>query len=538
MPINFNKTFEKRGAVCFLIIIFFFFVAILRLATICSKDYREVQAKQSAYRLSVGAARGTVFDCNMVPITNSDKKIIAAVSPTPRAITCISSILSGDYLADTLDALKSGKPVLCEVPRIVECDGIEYVTSYTHNNSDTPAIHLIGYTNSDNIGVCGIEKAYNDYLYSGDNLDFVYSSDGLGNILSGVKPYVENSGFAMSNGVITTLDINIQNITEKAADNLERGAVIVCDSKSGEIKAMVSRPDFDCTNITAYLNREDSPMLNRALCAYSVGSVFKPCVAAAGIKKGHSSLVHNCTGSIMIGDRDFKCHKHSGHGVTNLTNAIAFSCNTYFYSLGLSLGGDAIYNMASSLQFGSQIELANGILAAKGNLPDKSALINSGNLANFSIGQGGLLLSPVALLNLYNAIANGGEYSSPSIVKSTLKSGIKNDIQKISTTRVFDSDTAEILKKALCEVLNSGTAADEKPTLTTAAGKTSTAQTGKYEGEREINRSWFCGFFPAENPRYTVIVLSEDSASGNASCAQIFSQIADDVTVLFGTTVS
>ncbi len=538
MPINFSRTFEKRGAVCFLIIIFFFFIAILRLAIICSKDYKEVQAQQSSYRLSVGAARGTIFDCNMVPITNNDKKIIAAVSPTPRAITCISSILSGDYLADTLEALKGGKPVLCEVPHIVECDGIEYTTAYTHNNSDTPAIHLIGYTNSDNIGVCGIEKAYNDYLYSGENLDFVYSADGLGNILGGVKPFVENAGFAMSNGVVTTLDINIQNITERAADNLERGAVIVGDAKSGEIRAMVSRPDFDCTNVAAFLNREDSPMLNRTLCAYSVGSIFKPCVAAAGIKKGYASLVHNCTGSITIGDRAFKCHKHSGHGVTNLTNAIAFSCNTYFYNLGISLGGDAVHNMASALQFGSQIELANGICAAKGNLPNKNTLINSGNLANFSIGQGGLLLSPVALLNLYNAIANGGEYLAPSIVKSTLKNGIKENSKKNAATRVFDSDTAEMLKTALCEVLNSGTAADEKPTLTSAAGKTSTAQTGKYDGDREINRSWFCGFFPAENPQYTVIVLSEDSASDNASCAEIFSQIADDITVLFGTTVS
>lgn len=538
MPINFNKTFEKRGAICFLIIIFFFFIAILRLAVICSKDYREVQAQQSSYRLSVSAARGTIFDCNMIPITNNEKKIIAAVSPTPRAITCISSILSGDYLTETLEALKSGKPVLCEVPRIVECDGIEYTTAYTHNNSDTTAIHLIGYTNSENIGICGIEKAYNDYLYSGGNLDFVYSADGLGNILGGVKPYVENEGFAMSNGVITTLDINIQNIAEKAADNLERGAVLVCESASGEIKASVSRPDFDCTDIAPFLNRTDSPMLNRTLCAYSVGSVFKPCVAAAGIKKGYGKALHNCTGSIMIGDRAFKCHKHSGHGITNLTNAIAFSCNTFFYNLGITLGGDAVYNMASALQFGTKIELAKDIFAAKGNLPDKSTLINGGNLANLSIGQGGLLLSPVALLNLYNAIANGGEYYSPSIVKSTLKNGIRDDSKKSSATRVFDEDTAKTLKNALCEVLKSGTASDEKPMLTTAAGKTSTAQTGKYDENREINRSWFCGFFPAENPKYTVIVLSEDSASGNASCAEIFSLIADEITVLFRTTVS
>ncbi len=530
MSYNFKKTFEKRSAVCFLIIISFFFVAILRIAVISTKDYESVAVRQSSYRLSAGAARGTIFDCNMIPITNSEKKIIAAVSPTPRAITCISNILSGEYLTATLEALKNGKPVLCEVPRIVECDGISYTTVYKHNSADTLAKHLLGYTNSDNVGVSGIEKAYNDYLYSGKNVDFVYTKDGLGNILEGIKPTVENENFAKSNGVITTLDINIQNIAEEAANSLERGAIIVCEAKSGEIRALLSRPDFDCTNVAEFLNREDSPLLNRALCAYSVGSVFKPCVAAAGIKSGFSGITYNCTGTMKIGNRNFNCHKHSGHGKTTIVNAIAFSCNTFFYNLGLKIGGEAIYNTASSLQFGSKIEIADTICTAKGNLPDKNTLINMGNLANLSIGQGSLLLSPVALLNLYNAIACDGEYVSPTSIKSTLKNGRMEDVKKSASTRVFDETSAEILRNSLREVLLSGTAAEEKPKLTTAAGKTSTAQTGKYEGDREINRSWFCGFFPAESPKYTVIVLSEDSLMGETSCAKIFSQIADNIT--------
>ena len=94
----------------------------------------------------------------------------------------------------------------------------------------------------------------------------------------------------------------------------------------------------------------------------------------------------------------------------------------------------------------------------------------------------------------------------------------------------MEKETAEILREDLKEIFVSGTAKDYRPDTTTAAGKTATAQTGKFTGGKEICSSWFCGFFPFEEPKYTVIVFSEDSLSQNKSCAQIFSEIADKIT--------
>lgn len=194
-----------------------------------------------------------------------------------------------------LEKLKGGKPVLCEVPREIDCDGIACMQVYTHNSADTPAVHLLGYTDSDLRGMSGIEKAYDGILYSEKEAAFVYTKDGKGDILAGVKPVAENDSAVTAGGVLTTLDINIQAIAETEAEAIDAGAVIIADSKTSEIRAAVSRPDFDCTDIAKYLTADNSPLLNRALAAFNVGSVFKPCVAAAGMESGKGSFGYNCT---------------------------------------------------------------------------------------------------------------------------------------------------------------------------------------------------------------------------------------------------
>ena len=159
---SFWHVFSKRSAICFFLVIMLFFSCILRIAVIATSDYSEVQSKQSSLRLTVSSLRGTIYDCNMVPITNSSTKIIAAVSPTPRAVTAISSVLSVEERESVLERLRSGKPVLCEVPEMIECDGISCITVYEHNSANTPALHLIGYTDSESHGVSGLEKAYDE----------------------------------------------------------------------------------------------------------------------------------------------------------------------------------------------------------------------------------------------------------------------------------------------------------------------------------------------------------------------------------------
>lgn len=526
---SFYSIFSKRSAICFFLIMTLFFSCIMRLSVIATADYSEAQKQQSSLRLTAGRLRGTVYDCNMVPITNSKSKIIAAVSPTPRAVTAISSVLSGGELENVLERLKSGKPVLCEVPRIIECDGIACTTVFEHNSADTKSLHLVGYTDSDSKGVSGLEKAYDDYLYSDKKAAFVYTMDGSGDILKGVKPEIENDTSVTAAGVVSTLDVNIQSAAEEAAKQIECGAVVIADAKTSKIRAMASVPNFDVTNLSDYLNAPNSPLLNRALAAYNVGSVFKPCVATAGIEAGKGGFCYTCTGSTKIIDRFFKCHKLSGHGDMNLKSGLANSCNTYFYNFAFAVGGERIYNTASALGFGKSIDICRGLSTAKGNLPKRESLSNIAYLANFSIGQGELLLSPVAMLNLYCAVASDGAYNIPSVVEGTLSDGAFTPYKTGERTRVMKKETALKLRGYLSAVIEEGTGKSAKPETVSAAGKTATAQTGKYENGTEICAGWFCGFFPADNPMYTVIIFSENIKKQTASCGEIFADIADRI---------
>lgn len=528
----FWKLFSRRSAICFFIIISFFLSCILRITVIANSDYKQVQLAQSSLKIKISNLRGTIFDRNLIPITNSSKKIIACVSPTPRAVTAISSLLSGEKLADVLERLKDGKPVICEVDEKINCDGIICTEIYTHNSKDTPAIHTIGYTDSDNKGVSGIEKAYESILYTKEYASISYACDGLGSILQGVEPTLENNTSVIAGGVVSTIDINIQNIAEAASTSIESGAVIIADVNTSKIRGIVSRPNFDCTAIEEYLNKENSPLFNRTVSAYNVGSAFKPCVATAGIEKGYQNFTHNCTGSFEIIDRVFRCHKSDGHGITNLNTGLMNSCNTFFYNLAFKIGGDDVYKTARSFNFGEKIKICDNIYTSKSSIPNRQTLQNIAHLANFSIGQGELTASPISMLNLYCAIANGGKYYIPSVVEGTLKDGeiINYDIG--SPTSVMKESTSKILKECLKSVIEEGTGVLAKPKTVSAAGKTATAQTGKYQNGSEICSTWFCGFFPFEKPKYTVIVFCENSQNQNVSCAEIFAQIADKITAL------
>ena len=520
---------KKRALVCFMLCMVLFFVSALRITIVATEDYSAVRKTQNGIRLKIGDSRGTIYDCNMVRLTNCEEKIIACISPTPRAVTAISQVLEGEKLTEVLEQLKGGKPILCEVPKEIDCDGI--ICTRAFSDSKTTSRHIIGYTDTDSKGVNGLQKAYNDILYSDEDISVFYSTDAKGRILEGVKPELRNDNQAMKNGVVTTLDTNIQEIAEKYAENLEMGAVVVSDLK-GKIKASVSRPAFDRHNIELYLESANSPLLNRAVNAYNVGSVFKPCVAIAGIESGKADYNYTCVGSCEIIDRRFKCHKQSGHGNLNLDGALALSCNTYFYNFSFDIGYSEIYKTAQNLSFNQSLKLCDGISTAKGNLPNEKSLSNIAYLANFSIGQGELLLSPISMLNLYCSIAGDGSYRVPSLIDATIENGNLTPTKENLPTKVMKPETALLLRRYLKGVLEEGTGSKAKPQTVSAAGKTATAQTGKFQDGKEINESWFCGFFPAVNPQYVVVIFSEDDSKQTLTCAEIFAKIADDISAL------
>ncbi len=526
---GFGRMFAKRSAICMFVLFSMLLWCGMRLFVIATGDYGRIQAEQSGYSMPIGSVRGTIFDCNMVPLTNTEEYTVAAFSPSEYSVSAICS--KGIDFQKAQIRLSDGKPAVCEVEGEISGVGVATATLYRNSNGGV-ARHLIGYTDSAGHGVSGLEAAYDDLLYFEQKPSAVFTVDAVGRVLLGVQPYFKNMGSPFENGVVTTIDVNIQNIVERAAAGIKSGAVIVCEAQSGKIRAAVSRPDFDPLGLEESLNAENSPLVNKTLSAFSVGSVFKPCVAAAVLEESREDFVYSCVGREQIADRIFKCHEHSGHGTLGLRSALAQSCNTYFFRLTESIGAERVYKMASTLNFGSAIRLAEGLYCARGNLTPLKQIDNLSAIANFSIGQGSLSLSPVALLPLYCAIANGGEYRLPSVVEATLSGGKRTPLKVGAKTRVMSKQTAKTLKDYLAAVITEGTGTAAAPKVTTAAGKTATAQTGRFDKNgREITNSWFCGMFPLENPRYVVVVMSEGAAE--VTTAEVFSMIADGVSEVF-----
>ena len=525
------RFFANRGLLCYIVLIALFFCGFLRVVVIATTDYKGVLESHGRLKLEITSLRGTVYDHNMVPLTNQKTKIIAAVSPDESTKHTLRAMLSENEYKNLLIRLNGNKPVLCEIPKEINCDGIISTTVF-YDDEPVIAPHIIGYTNRDNNGVSGIQAAYNALLKSDDLAYFSFACDGLGNVLKGVEPEVYNNTSVVANGVVTTLDIKIQTIIEETANSLTKGAIVVAEADTLKIRGMVSRPNFNNLELDKYLNAPDSPLFNRAINCYSVGSCFKPCVAAAAIENKLGYTKYNCVGNMQIIDRTFNCHERNGHGTLDLRYALANSCNTYFFNLALKTGGETVYKMADSLNFGRKIKLCDGIYTAKGNIPKSEALKNEAHLANFSIGQGDFNASPVSMLTLYSAIANGGKYYMPSIVEGTVIDGSFKKYDNGYPARVMNAETAEKLKSYLQTVISEGTGEAAQPKTVTAAGKTATAQTGKFENGKEILSSWFCGFFPADKPKYIIIVFGENLSLQTETCAEIFSKTADKIMAL------
>ncbi|MCX7657895.1 MAG: penicillin-binding transpeptidase domain-containing protein, partial [Oscillospiraceae bacterium] len=301
---------------------------------------------------------------------------------------------------------------------------------------------------------------------------------------------------------------------------------------------IVSVPAFSPLNVSKSLDDPDSPLINRAFMPYNVGSVFKLVTAAAALEQGISpDLTYECTGKIDVFGQIFKCHKASGHGVLDMQGAIVNSCNTYFINLSEKLSSENFIAKASSFGFGRSIVLANGIVSEKGTLQSAEDLKNPAEKANMSFGQGVLTATPVQIAAMTSAIVNNGKFPKPQLIIGTTE-----DKQKVSfyeNQTAFSEATTPLialkLREFMAETVNGNAESLARPRNTTAGGKTSTAQTGRYDEKgNEILEAWFTGYFPLDKPKYVVTVLVEDGKSGNTDAAPIFKEIAENITNLYG----
>ncbi len=486
--------------------------------------------------INIASLRGTVYDCNLKPLTNGEADIYAAAKPTNRAIALLKDALPSEIFESVKERMSKGRPVAVKTSSVFEnVADIKSVFVPKRYYNDSLACHIIGYLDSEKNGISGIEKSYNSLLLQGSqNVNVRFSAGANGRVLLGEDITVNGCEIPKS-GVALTIDSEIQRITERALDasGAECAAAVVIDIESGAVRACVSRPLFNQNDVASSLNNDKSPLINRVLLPFSVGSVFKPVVAASAIENGISGgFEYNCTGSVTHNGVTFNCHKKSGHGVLDMQGAVAYSCNTYFIALALETGAYNIIETASKFGFGCETSLADGIKSLSGNLPTADELDSRAAVANISFGQGALTATPLQICAMMAAIARDGVYIRPYLIEGEVDTnGVFTKIKEYSERRQIVSETtAKKLQKYLVKVVEQGSGTRAASDFVSVAGKTATAQTGKTENGEEIYNAWFAGYFPVDNPKYAVAILKEDGGEGAISCAPVFKKIAEQVT--------
>ncbi len=527
----FMRRRSERGILILTAAFFLMFTVIVCNYMRLSQEREHVRtAEESSFiTINAGDTQGTVYDRNFVPLTNAESSVVAVAVPS--AVTLDELY---DYAADKSDLSErysSGKPFAFRcVKRGEETAGVTFFEVPVRCSRNMTAPHVVGYL-SEGRGATGIEYAY-DRILRGGNMEnsVTYSTDGFGNILIGAGKDVIRST-KQETGVVTTIDSRIQRICERAGRSIDKGAIVVTDVDTGEILALASFPGFSVDDIGAALTDERSPLINRALYSYSVGSAFKLVTACEGLNEGLGGYVYECTGSIDVGGQVFRCHKYDGHGVQTMSEAMTNSCNTYFIALSQLLDTQKYRSLASELGFGKEIYLCAGMTASAGVLPTGEELLIPAELANFSFGQGRLTATPLQVNALTCAIANGGELPMLSIMRGITVDGESVGNEKPPRrSRVMSVETAADLRKMMIEAVYLNDASKARPQYIRVGAKTSTAQTGRFgdDGE-ELCHAWITGFLPSSSPTYAVTVLVEDGGYGNDAAAPVFAEIADGI---------
>jgi len=368
------------------------------------------------------------------------------------------------------------------------------------------AAHIVGY-NSSKYGAAGIEKSMAKILLGleGQNQLNALSDRILGHP-------------GIGNNVSLTIDAGLQQkVTSLLAG--QKGAVVVLDPSTGEVLAMASYPDYDPAQVANYMNRPDSPMLNRATQgAYPPGSVFK-IVTAAALRAGLPERVGdtiNCTGQIEVSG--FTLHDNAVHGNVDLREAFAKSCNVAFARYGLAVGAQQFVRQAKSFGIGKSYDFSLPLYIGNITVADK---INGPNLASSAIGQGEVLISPLQAALLAAAVANDGVIMKPYIVSgySGAESG-QSRTQPQEWLKAMDSLVAAALNEDMVFVVRQGTGKAAALPGITVAGKT-----GSAENPHGRSHAWFVGFAPAQEPRVAVAVLLENAGSGGAVAAPLAREV-------------
>ena len=513
----------------------------------------------------IAAERGTIYDSNMNVLAKSASAWLVYINPSQikddtqkeLVVNGLSQILGVDADSVRTKAEKT-KTGYQKIAGEVETDVKEALEAYIDENKDNKlstiigidpdtkryypyssfASTIIGFTNSDDQGVGGIEMQYDDDLTGVSGRIITAKNAQQGSMSS---DYETTYDAKPGESLVLTIDEVIQYYLEQGLEQalVDTGAKyaygIVMDTDTGAILGMTSKPDFDLNNPRKISNAALSETIaaitddtqraqattnalyaqwrNRTISdTYEPGSVFKTIVVSAALEEGVVDLntTYTCTGGIQVADNYQRCWKAGGHGHETLTQGLMNSCNPFFITIGQSLGKERFYKYfeAFGLTEKTGIDLPAEAKPVAGKTYHALESMGISELSSSSFGQT-FQVSPIQMITAVNTIANGGKLMQPYVVDSKLDSD-GNVVYKTTPTvkrQVISEKTASTVADMMEQVVSIGTGKNAYVAGYHVAGKTGTSEKIGTDGAYIAS---FAGFAPADNPEISILIAIDE----------------------------
>ncbi len=579
------------ASLCVLMVFSLLFLRLMYLQLIKGEEYRRLSETNCVRLKSIKSSRGLIYDRNKKLLVDNRPAfdltiVLEDARPVKETVSRLSLLIDEPY-EDLMDSIeKAGKSAFYkpmtlkrDITRdqlaIVEAHqfdlpgiyiDIEPTRHYIHKKT---AAHLIGYLGQinrkelesgkfpnvrtgDSIGRYGVEKRFESFL-QGKRGGRQVEVDVNGRIIEVLKTVEPVSGSDLH----LTLDLTLQQRAEKLLEGKD-GSVVAIDPSNGDVLVMASTPSFDQNDFIggistkkwrALMDDPGRPMNNKAIQAeYPPASTYKIITALAGLEEKviDQNSISYCPGFYKFGNRRYQCWNRHGHGDISVKDALAQSCDVFFYQTGEKLGVDALAEYAKGGGLGrpSGIQLAH---ERKGLIPTAAwkkkrfkESWQAGETLSISIGQGFNLVTPLQMAVFIAAVGNGGTLYRPRIVKSiedTNGAIVKVVEPEITGGLPASKENLELVKKGLLEVVQGdrGTARRIRIQGIDIAGKTGTAQVfSRKAGEKFDNKTltrtlqdhaWFVCYAPAENPKIAISVIIEHGEHGSSAAAPVASDL-------------
>lgn len=388
----------------------------------------------------------------------------------------------------------------------------------------------------DIVGLAGLEERWNSQLIGVRGYDYM-EVDALGRAvgpLPGAEPIPPESG----SDLILTLDLSLQKLAEELLGE-QAGAVVCMEPKTGEVLAIASKPDYPPETFAGLLTPDEwktlqedpsTPLMHRAVQGYyPPGSIFKMAVLAGGLESETitPSWKVTCAGGYQLGRRWFRCWNRAGHGEVDHGLSIEASCDVFYYLLGMRMGIDKFHDYVSRFGFGQPtgIDLPH---ESGGLLPNREFMDRrygenrwtSGHLFNNSIGQGDVLVTPIQSTVYTSALANGGWWITPHLVREIRGPDGRREEPEYTERHEtgFSQEVLDMVREDMLRVTEGklGTARWLYDPRMHVAGKTGTAQNPHGE-----DHALFVAFAPYDDPKIACTVVVEHGKHGSTAAASI-----------------